>query len=61
MKSNANDVGRSFYHKQAALAWLSGDTSGYSAGEWVTKNFPSGHFDRPAQHLEGRQVPANES
>ena len=46
VKSNANDIGSSFHHHQRSIAWLCGKKDSYDPGKFVSKHFPTGHFDR---------------
>lgn len=49
-KRNPNDVAHGFTRRQSDLAWLAGHRAAYDAARHVTRHFPSGHFDRPAEH-----------
>lgn len=51
-KHNANDVGHGFTRRQENLAWLAGHRAAYAPERHVTKHFPTGHFDRAAQHQQ---------
>lgn len=51
-KRNVNDLAAGFLHRQADLAWLTGDAAAYDPAARRTRHFPSGHFDRPAVHRE---------
>lgn len=49
-KRNPNDVAHGFTRRQADLAWLSGHRAAYDPAGHVTRHFPTGHFDRAAEH-----------
>jgi len=49
-KRNPNDVAHGFTRRQADLAWLSGQRDAYDPARHVTRHFPTGHFDRAAEH-----------
>jgi hypothetical protein len=51
-KRNPNDLARGFLHRQADLAWLTGERDRYDPADYRTKTFPTGHFDRPSEHRE---------
>lgn len=44
---NPDDLGNAFVGYQKSLAWLSGLQSLYDPQEWITKAYPSGHFEKP--------------
>ena len=55
-KRNPNDVAHGFTRRQEDLAWLSGRRDAYDPTRHVTRNFPTGHFDRAAEHgQDGRR------
>ena len=49
-KRNPNDLAHGFTRRQADLAWLSGVRAAYDPARHVTRHFPTGHFDRAAEH-----------
>ncbi len=53
VKRNANDLAHGFRLRQENLAWLTGDAAHYDPGQYRTRYFSSGHFDREAVHEEG--------
>jgi hypothetical protein len=53
VKRNPNDLAHGFRLRQENLAWLTGDAAHYDAGQYRTRYFSSGHFDREAVHEEG--------
>lgn len=56
VKRNINDLASGFRRRQDNLAWLTGDAAHYDAEAYRTRQFRSGHFDRPALHPHhGRQ------
>jgi hypothetical protein len=52
VKRNINDLAHGFLRRQIDLAWLTGAKSAYDAAEHRTRQFPTGHFDRPAVHWQ---------
>jgi hypothetical protein len=50
VKRNADDCGDAFAGYQPSLRWLCGLRDEYDPAIYVTKSFPSGHFDRPYLH-----------
>lgn len=52
VKRNADDVAHGFLQRQENLAWLTADAGAYAAAEYRTRHFRTGHFDRPAVHVE---------
>jgi hypothetical protein len=55
-KRNINDVGHGFLRRQANLAWLTGDRSGYDPAARRTRTFPHRSL-RPPDDTPGRQRP----
>lgn len=53
-KRNINDLVHGFRLRQENLAWLAGDSSGYAADLYRTRNFPEGHFTRATHHESGQ-------
>jgi hypothetical protein len=52
VKRNPNDLAHGFRLRQENLAWLTGDAAHYDPGQYRTRYFSSGHFDREAVHEE---------
>jgi hypothetical protein len=50
VKRNLNDLAHGFRRRQENLAWFTGETGRYDPGEYRTRYFRSGHFDREAVH-----------
>lgn len=51
-KRNLNDLAHGFRNRVENLAWFSGRKDLYDPAHYRTSNFPDGHFDRPAVHVE---------
>ena len=49
-KANVDDIGDAFQSYNKALLWLSGLKDYYDPVLRRTKNYPSGHFDKPLQY-----------
>lgn len=52
VKRNINDIAGGFAMRQENLHWFTGNSKQYDPQIYRTKYFNSGHFDRPAEHLE---------
>lgn len=50
VKRNINDLAHGFRRRQEDLCWLTGQRSRYDPESFRTRDFPRGHFDRPAVH-----------
>lgn len=55
-KRNINDLAHGFRHRQDDLTWLTGDRTRYDPAAFVTRSFPTGHFDRESVHREGGHI-----
>lgn len=55
-KRDINGLAHGFRRRGADLAWLTGDTGSYDPAAHCTHRFPTGHFDRPAEHREGGET-----
>lgn len=53
-KRNINDVVTGFLQRQRNIGWLTRDETSYDPAVFRTQSFPTGHFDRPATHRQGR-------
>jgi len=51
-KRNINDLAHGFRRRQEDLAWVTNDPKGYDPDLTRTRHFPTGRFDRPAEHRE---------
>lgn len=51
VKRSLDDLAHGFRKRQGNLAWLTGEGS-YDPAGWRTRTFPTGHFDRPAVHVQ---------
>lgn len=51
-KRNLNDLAHGLRHRIDNLRWFTGREGGYDPEAYRTSSFPTGHFDRPATHIE---------